>query len=196
MTHSDTLFETACFAPRRNAPRILPIDAKRPMRRLVATLTAGVTALSLMLASAVPAHADRQSDNIAKALVAALAIGAIVHSIDKNRTPAPAPTPVRSPRVPSVCAIEVSGARRDVTFYPERCLRREGFTYRLPRDCAIDIRIRGRVDRAYGERCLRDAGFRVGGQDRRDDWRRDDRDGRDGRGHGHGHGRGRGGYGY
>lgn len=182
MTQSDTLFETARDTPRRIALRALPIDPKRPFRRLLATLTAGVTALSLMAASAVPAHADRQSDNLAKALIAALAIGAIVNSIDKGKAK-PAPQPVRNPVVPAVCAIEVSGARRDVTFYPETCLRAEGFKYRLPRDCAISIRIRGKVDRAYGQLCLRDAGFRVGGRhDRRTDrrvetldrWRLDD----------------------
>ncbi len=201
MIQSDTLFETAYVATHRSASshfatlRTLPIDRKRPVKRLMATLTAGLTAMSLLVATAMPAHADRQSDNLAKALIAAIAIGAIVNSIDKGRAqpaPAPVPVPVRHRGVvPAICAVEVSGARRDAVFYPERCLRREGFNARLPHDCAISIRMRGRTDRAYGERCLRDAGFRIGGgrRDHDDDWRRDDRGGQ-------GYGRGRGGYGY
>lgn len=181
MTHSDTLFETAYAAAPRNAARVLPIDRKPMVKRLVATLTAGVTALSLMIASAVPAHADRRSDNLAKAVVAAIAIGAIVNSIDKGRAqPAPvqpAPDPVRSRRavVPSVCAIEVQGARRNFIAYPERCLRREGFRAHLPQHCAISLRDHRRTFVAYGERCLKEAGFRIGGgredRGRRGDWR-------------------------
>ncbi|GEM_PF-512758 len=152
----------------------LPRETAHPLRRAAAVMTAAVTALALMTATALPAHADRASDNLAKALVAALAIGAIVNSVDKGRAhaaPRPAPLPhrpqqMRSPRVPSVCAIEISGARRDVTVYPERCLRREGFDARLPRQCAHEARVFGRTDRVYGEDCLRDAGFRVGGRDR------------------------------
>jgi len=178
MTHPTTYFKT----PRKARSGLLtsPINGKRPFRRLIATLAAGVAALSLMVATAIPAHADRQSDTLAKALIAALAIGAIVHSTRPGKShptpaPAPVPKPVRHSVVPSVCAIEVNGARRDAVFYPEGCLRAEGFDYRLPRDCAISLRIRGRVDRAYGERCLCDAGFRIADQGRHDEWRRDDR---------------------
>lgn len=189
MTHSDTLFETA-FA----TPRALPMDGKRPLKRLMMVVTAGVTALSLMMATAVPAHADRASDNLAKALIAALAIGAVVNSIDRGHatpapTPAPAPVPVHDRRatIPGVCAVEIRGGHRDRVVYPSRCLREEGFRGRLPDRCAITIRMNGRIDDAYGERCLRDAGYRIGGG-RDDRW--DDRGDR-----GHGHGRGRGGYG-
>ena len=181
MTHSDITFATTPSRPK--TLRALPIDGPRPLKRLMAILAAGVTALSLMVASAVPAHADRQSDNLAKALAAAVAIGIIVHSVNKGRAhPAPVITPVRRAVVPAICAIEISGARRDRVIYPERCLRREGFDARLPRDCAIHVRIHGREDRAYGERCLRDAGFRIGGEGRG--------------GHGRGDGRGRDGFGY
>lgn len=144
----------------------MPRETTRPLRKIAAAFTAAAAAMALMAATALPARADRASDDLAKALVAALAIGAIVHSIDKGRAkPAPSPerpTDVRSPRVPSVCAIEIAGKRRDVTVYPERCLRREGFDYRLPRHCAHQARVFGRTDRVYGEDCLRDAGFRVG----------------------------------
>lgn len=169
---------------------MLPRRQGKPLRRMLGALTAGITALSLLLAGTVQAQADTRSDNLAKAVVAAIAIGAILNSADKGRArPAPVPQhPVRSPslRLPAVCAIEISGKRRDVTVYPERCLRREGFNARLPRQCANDARVFGRIDRVYGEDCLRDAGYRVDGRadgrwhddrrrnDHRDDWRRDD----------------------
>jgi hypothetical protein len=171
------------FAQATAISSFMPRQTERPLRRLMIVLTAAVTALSVMAASALPARADRSGDDLAKAVIAAIAIGAIVHSIDKNRTrPAPVPQPpvqVRNPRVPSVCGIEIAGVRRNVTVYPERCLRREGFDYRLPRQCAHDARIFGRMDRVYSEDCLRNAGFRI------DAGRGHDRGYRD-------HGRGRG----
>jgi hypothetical protein len=176
---SYTLAETASVA------RALPRASQNPVKRFMATLTAGVTALSMLVATAIPAHADRASDNLAKAVVGALIIGAIVNSANRGHAaPAPAPTPerpveVRSPRVPQVCAVEISGARRTVVLYPERCLRREGFDYRLPRGCATEIRMRGRTDRAYSAQCLSDAGFRVGGSRRDGDRRWDDHGRRD-----------------
>lgn len=174
-----TLAETASVA------RALPRPSPNPVKRFMATLTAGVTALSMLVATAIPAHADRASDNLAKAVVGALIIGAIVNSANRGHAaPAPAPAPerpveVRSPRVPQVCAVEISGARRTVVLYPERCLRREGFDYRLPRGCATEIRMRGRTDRAYSAQCLREAGFRVGGSRRDGDHRWDDHGRRD-----------------
>jgi hypothetical protein len=177
---SYTLAETV------SVTRAMPSQSARPVKRFMATVTAGVTALSMLVATAIPAHADRASDNLAKALVGALVIGAIVNSANRGHAqPAPpveAPVQVRHPRVPSACAIEISGKRRDVTVYPERCLRREGFDARLPRACAFEARIFGRPDRVYGEDCLRDAGYRVGGRSngygngRDDRYYRDDRD--------------------
>ena len=169
---------------------IFPRETPQPLRRVAVALIVAVTLLALMAASAVPARADRAGDNLAKAVIAVVAIGAIAHAIDNSRaklTPIPQPpVQVRNPRVPSVCAIEISGARRDVTVYPERCLRREGFNYRLPRQCAHHARVFGRTDRVYGEDCLRNAGFRV------ESGRGYDRGYRDhGRGHGRDTGRGR-----
>ncbi|MBN2631822.1 MAG: hypothetical protein JXR75_14930 [Rhodobacteraceae bacterium] len=174
----------------KGSARIAPMlhrETAHPLRRAAVVLTAAATALALMTATALPAHADRASDNLAKALVAALAIGAIVNSVDKGRAHAAPPyapvhqppREVRSPRVPSVCAIEISGARRAVTVYPERCLRREGFDARLPRQCAHEARVFGRTDRVYGEDCLRDAGLRVGGHNRYPEPGRDRISGRD-----------------
>ncbi|NJM84499.1 MAG: hypothetical protein HC844_20470 [Tabrizicola sp.] len=100
-------------------------------------------------------------------MIAALVIGAIIHETKKDKPKAKPkkkkPVQVREPRVPSVCAIEIEGERRNVTVYPESCLREEGFDYRLPRGCATDARIFGRPDRIYGVQCLRDAGFIVSG---------------------------------
>lgn len=169
MTPSMTLAETEFGS------RILPANAAhadaaivkttRTRNRLFALLIAAATALALVLASAVPARADRNKDDVLKALAAIAAIALISKAVkDKKRrhTPAPpVPTPVQMPRVPGVCAIEIGSGRGSVTGYAERCLREEGFNYRLPTGCATSIRIYGRADRFFPEQCLRDAGFRT-----------------------------------
>lgn len=174
----------------------MPRTSPQPLRRVAGALIAAVTVLGLMVASAVPARAgDRASEALAKDAVAAIGLGTVAHAIGTGRArPAPLPqqaVQVRSPRVPAVCAIEISGARRAVTVYPERCLRREGFDYRLPRHCAHEARVFGRTDRVYSEECLRNAGFRVD-SGRVDKGWGNDRGYRDhGRGHGRDHGPGR-----
>ncbi|MFN5996646.1 MAG: hypothetical protein ACK47C_16100 [Paracoccaceae bacterium] len=138
-------------------------------RRFAAMLTGGAAALALVLATAIPAKADKK-DDLAKALIAALVVGVIAHELkDKDKpapvpVPVPVPEPVKSKRVPSVCAISIDGAERSVTLYPESCLRAEGFDYRLPRGCANSATIFGERDRVYSAQCLRDAGFRVSGR--------------------------------
>ncbi len=196
MFHSETLAETVYIT------RCAPAAFAAPKRRMFALITAAVAALALMTASATPVRAGGNGEELAKAIIAAIAIGAIAKSINKGRAdpapqpaPAPAPAPVhdyRPDRVPEVCAIEITGKRRDVTVYPERCMRREGFNYRLPRYCAHEARLYGRIDRVYSEDCLREAGFRVGGGYPR----HDDDNGWDRPRHPHGHDRGHGGYGY
>lgn len=132
-------------------------------RRLAAMITGGAAALALVLATAIPARAEK--NDLAKALIAALVVGAIAHELkDKDKPvplPIPEPEPVKSKRVPSICAISIDGAERSVTLYPESCLREEGFDYRLPRHCANGATIFGERDRVYSAQCLRDAGFRV-----------------------------------
>ena len=59
-------------------------------------------------------------------------------------------------------SIEIAGNSGTATVYGERCLRDEGFSYRLPQYCARTARIYGQSDRIYSDQCLRDAGFRVG----------------------------------
>lgn len=136
-------------------------------RRFAALLTGGAAALALVLATAIPAKADKK-DDLAKALIAALVVGVIANELKDNKKPAPAPLPepepVRSKRVPSVCAISIDGADRSVTLYSEGCLREQGFDYRLPRDCANSATIFGERDRVYSAQCLRDAGFRITGR--------------------------------
>jgi hypothetical protein len=134
-------------------------------RRFAALLTGGAAALAVVLATAIPAKADKK-DDLAKALIAALVVGAIAHELNDKPKPAPVPVPepVKSKRVPSVCAISIDGAERSVTLYPESCLRSEGFDHRLPRGCANSATIFGERDRVYSAQCLRDAGFRVSGR--------------------------------
>lgn len=132
-------------------------------RRFAAMLTGGAAALAVVLATAIPAKADKK-DDLAKALIAALVVGAIAHELKDDKKPAPVPEPVKQARVPAVCAISIDGADRTVTIFPESCLRQEGFDYRLPRGCANGATIFGERDRVYSAQCLRDAGFRVSGR--------------------------------
>lgn len=131
-------------------------------RRLAAMITGGAAALALVLATAIPARAE--TNDLTKALIAALVVGAIAHELKDKDKPAPLPEPVKTKRVPAVCAISIDGAERSVTLFPESCLRKEGFDYRLPRYCANSATIFGKRDRVYSAQCLRDAGFRVPGR--------------------------------
>jgi len=119
-------------------------------------LTGGALVMALVLGLAMPAKADKKDDLI-KGLAAALVVGVIISELDHS----PDAKPVKQPKVPAVCAITIHGDERSVTLYPERCLRREGFDYRLPRSCANSATIYGREDRVYSASCLRSAGFRI-----------------------------------
>lgn len=133
-------------------------------RRFASAMTGGALVLALVLGAAVPAKADKK-DDLAKAVIAALVVGTIIHELnDKPKPVAPQPEPVKQKRVPAVCAISIDGAQRSVSLYSENCLRRQGFDHRLPRGCASDARIFGREDRVYSAQCLRDAGFRLSGR--------------------------------
>lgn len=137
-------------------------------RRLAAMITGGAAALAMVLATAIPVKAEK--NDLTKALIAALVVGAIAHELkDKDKPapvplPLPKPEPVKAKRVPSICAISIDGSERSVTLYPESCLREEGFDYRLPRHCANTATIFGERDRVYSAQCLREAGFRVTGR--------------------------------
>lgn len=156
--HSPTLAETA------HALRAASTAPGLAMKRQANRLVAAAVAVAMLFASALPSHADRRGDDLAKALAAALVLGLVVNAIDNNHAkpkPKPQPQPVRQPRVPAVCAIEMDSDRYGtVSMYPERCLRAEGFNYRLP-DCGRSVRIYGQPDWVYSGQCLREAGFRV-----------------------------------
>jgi hypothetical protein len=151
--------------PRRIASKGIA-ETTHSGRRLASMMTGGAVALALALGATFPAKADRK-DDLAKALVGALVVGVIAKELnDKPKHGSPrviTPEPVRSDRVPAVCAITIDGAKQSVTLYTESCLRREGIEGRLPR-CANSARIFGRDDRVYSVQCLRNAGFRVSGQ--------------------------------
>ena len=90
-------------------------------RRFATILTGGAVAIALLLGAAMPAKAEKK-DDLAKALIAALVVGAIAHELkddDRNK-----PEPVKHKRVPSVCEISIDGAQRSVSLYSENCLRR------------------------------------------------------------------------
>ena len=151
----------------RIASRGIP-EGTLSARRFAAMLTGGAAALAVVLGTTIPARAEK--NDVAKALIAALVVGAIAHELkDKEKdkadpVPLPEPEPVVSGRVPSVCAISIDGAERSVSLYPESCLRDEGIKTRLPRHCANSATIFGQRDRVYSSQCLRDAGFRVSGR--------------------------------
>ena len=165
---------TTVAGPARIA-RQMPLDQRAPLRRMLKVLAAGVIILSLLAATALPSRADVRGEDLAKIIIGAVAIGAIVKSLDKGKAAA-APDAVehrrdgwrhgrpvdRRPVVPSVCAIEIDGPRHGTTIYAERCLRRQGFDYRLPRDCGREVRFRGRWVQVFSDQCLRGAGFVVG----------------------------------
>lgn len=139
------------------------------LKRQANILVVLLMAISLLAATAVPSHAEKRGNDLAKIIAGALVIGLIAKTIDDNKDrhkpkpqPQPYPEPVYEPRVPSVCAISIDSNSGDaVTMYSQSCLRREGFDYRLP-NCARDVRIYGEADRVYSAQCLRDAGFRLG----------------------------------
>ena len=159
MTISMTLAETAFVS------RTLPAKAtKAPRNRFLALLVAAATALAMVTASAVPARADRNNDDVLKTLAAIAAIALIAKAVKDNKHGNGHPKPVQSRRVPAVCAIEIGSGRGSVVGYAQRCLREEGFNYRLPSGCATNIRIYGRVDKFYPEQCLRNAGFKTRGR--------------------------------
>ncbi|RYI31055.1 MAG: hypothetical protein EON48_04995, partial [Acetobacteraceae bacterium] len=64
-------------------------------RRLAALITGGAAALALVLATAIPARAEK--NDIAKALIAALVVGAIAHELKDKDKPAPLPLPLPEP---------------------------------------------------------------------------------------------------
>ncbi len=145
--HSDTLAETA-FATRT--------VAGRAANRLLGGLTLLAAAIALALAAAAPTRADERSDNIAKVIVGALIVGAIVNELDDDggRRPPSHHYPASDRRPPRACAISIdSRDHGDVTLYGGNCLRQHGWRD-LPR-CGRQMTIYGHRDRLYSAECLR-----------------------------------------
>lgn len=165
--------------PRLITARRLGSDSPRGSnRRFTAGLTAGAAALALVLSLVMPAPAKADGDDLAKALIGALVVGAIIKGSKKDK-PAPQPEPVQGGQwgswngekpgagakpIPATCAIQIDGKSQDVALYPETCIRDMGIDAALPRDCATGATIFGHRDRVYGESCLRKAGFRLAGR--------------------------------
>ncbi len=162
---SNTPYASETLAETIHALRDTRHTSMFTLKRQANILVILLMAISLLAATAMPSHAERRDSDLAKIIAGALVIGLIAKAIDDNKDrhkPKPQPQPVYEPRVPSVCAISIdSNSGQPVTMYSQKCLRREGFDYRLP-NCARDVRIYGEADRVYSAQCLRDAGFRLG----------------------------------
>jgi len=141
-------------------------------KRFTTTLAIAATALGVLTAAAIPAHADRQSDNVLKALAGIALFAAIVDSVGRNQhrvaKPQPQPQPpavvIPEPYVvalPQVCAMPIQGLRNENTAYGERCLINQGFVTDLPRQCAYSVQVNGYHDRVYAENCMLNAGFDI-----------------------------------
>lgn len=142
--------------PRPVSPSGMTVAARpRNSRNLAALATAGAAILALVLATTIPARADSK-DDLAKALIAALVIGAIVHELGDGDKP----LPVKHKKVPLACAISIDGSDRAVTLYAESCLKDHGLKS-LPRDCSNRATIFGERDRVFSAQCLRSAGFKL-----------------------------------
>lgn len=135
-------------------------------RRFAATLAIAATALGLLTVAAVPAHADKNSDQVLGVLAGIAAVAIIANSLDNNK-PKPAavpvqPTPTHNVALPNSCALWIEGQDRNAAIYSERCLNSQGYIYNLPTGCARKASVFGRNDRIYPARCLAQAGFTVG----------------------------------
>ncbi len=128
------------------------------VRSVAAALAAGATVMALVLATVSPSYAD-QKDGLARALIAALVIGAIAQELTDQDAGTDKPT--RKERLPAACAISIDGDGQALTLYSENCLRSEGFKRSLPRTCASRATIFGERDKVYSAKCLRKAGYRV-----------------------------------
>lgn len=147
------------------------------------TLTAGLTALSLIIIPAAPVQAQNSNNDLNRAIIGLLAIGAVGLAIKNNqsrssetRTHRPSiqvhkthrnhNNRVRQQRrvdpVPGRCFRRVETSRGGYQgVFTERCLERR---YRdantLPRQCQVRIGGRDGHRRGYDASCLRDFGYR------------------------------------
>jgi hypothetical protein len=149
----------------------MPFSPAAARRRFVATLAGAATALALMTATAVPARAAPDGEDLAKAL-AAIAVIALIAKANEDKGRKSSGSRDHGDRgdyhdgrgarvLPAECAIEVDRhGRGDRIVYSERCLRRSGVEGRLPFQCSNEVRVRGRSMTVFPQSCLLNAGFR------------------------------------
>jgi hypothetical protein len=137
--------------------------------RFIALIAASATALGLIAASAVPSRAEVSGKDVTKLLLGVAIAAIIANELSKDNDRDDDPPVVVNPRppqghgkrLPSACAIEVTGLRHDRTGYSDNCLASYGFR-NLPQHCAVSARVYGRPDRLYPASCLVNAGYRLG----------------------------------
>ncbi len=144
------------------------------MIRKTLITTALAAALAIGPLTATPAAAD--SDDVAKLLLGAIALGVVVHAIDKNRDrndeathgphnpvdPGWGRPPHRRYALPARCEFEVRTRQGRREVFGERCLEREGVRVnRLPNRCEFDVWTERGRRTVFGSRCLREHGYRV-----------------------------------
>lgn len=122
------------------------------------------SAVALTGFAATPARAD--SEDIAKALLGLLVIGAIVNAVDDD-DPAPATRrgSWRQNRVLPRACLRPFETRRGTRYgFGERCIENRVGHIRLPDECERrGENRRGRIRTFYGERCMARRGYRVSG---------------------------------
>lgn len=134
-------------------------------RRFSALLTAGAVVAALVLSTALPARAQIEGQDLAKLLVGALVVGAIIHEVkkDDDRKPAAKPEQLVEHRPGHQPGNQPYG------HYPNKPWQKPA-AVRLPAVCAIEIDgslpANGRKDQRarpvtfYPESCLNDLGLR------------------------------------
>jgi len=153
--------------------------------RLTAAATALALGLGAITASATPALARSNDDDVLKWILGLGAAAVILHEIDKNKPNTPVtrqqyPNNYRyydydtrryqeqernryqTRTLPQNCLIQVrsQNGRRDVV--SGNCLKREMSRVDLPRACAFDlITDNKRRETVYGRNCLEDRGYRI-----------------------------------
>jgi hypothetical protein len=151
------------------------------------TLAASTLALSLALSpiTATPAAAGPDGEDLARAAIGLLIIGAIASAArdntrderaDRDQYRPVEPIHGRVDRggngrghdrdrhhaaaLPQDCVLQVRTSRGTSDAYGRRCVERAGFRT-LPAACAFDVQDRGRTRTVYGSRCLSEYGYRT-----------------------------------
>jgi hypothetical protein len=152
---------------------------------MMKTLVAGVTALSLTLASAAPAQANGlDREDVGKLLLGLLAVGVVGAAIENNQRreetqvqrqgsgswaelnqPRPRPDNRHDDRrriLPYECLQTVETRFGDLRLFGERCLERNyRFAASLPERCEVRVYSDNGPRSGYDPLCLREQGYRT-----------------------------------